>query len=129
MSEEITTSGAFRRSDVFTVQREDASAMVALFVRGVIDANTAPELAAAVDQVLAEVSSALIIDLTEVSFLASAGMTVLVKAKERSGERGFAVVADGPATSRPLSILGLDSELSLCASFDEARRRVSEPEN
>lgn len=128
MSEEIPTSGVFRRSDDFGVQREDASTTVALFVRGVIDANTAPELDAAVDQVLADVPSALIIDLTEVSFLASAGMTVLVKAKERSGDRGFAVVADGPATSRPLSILGLDSELSLCASLDAARRMV-EPEN
>ncbi|BCI92312.1 hypothetical protein NIIDMKKI_75180 [Mycobacterium kansasii] len=43
-------------------------------------------------------------------FLASAGMTVLVTANAQVvAPTRFAVVADGPATSRPIKLMGIDS--------------------
>lgn len=93
-----------------------------LAVRGEVDLVTAPQLTECIDAVLAEsVPAALIIDLTGVSFLASLGMTVLVKASEHVGKSArFVVVADGPATSRPLIMMGLDQIITLYTDLDAA---------
>jgi anti-anti-sigma factor len=66
--------------------------------------------------------AAIIVDLTDVDFLASAGMGVLVAARDRVSEgTGFAVVANGPATSRPLTIVGLADVIGMYPSLVEAR--------
>ena len=65
--------------------------------------------------------SALVIDLSKVEFLASAGMTVLVSAHaEVVPPTKFAVVADGPATSRPIKLTGIDSVFPLYRTLDGA---------
>lgn len=93
-----------------------------LSVSGELDLVTAPQLAESVDAVIAEhPPAALIIDLTGVPFLASMGMTVLVQTCERLGRSTrFAVVADGPATSRPLTMMGLDDTFALYGDLDSA---------
>lgn len=65
--------------------------------------------------------AALIVDLSKVGFLASAGMTVLVTAQaEVEPPTKFAVVANGSATSRPIKLMGIDSVLALYSSLDGA---------
>ncbi|MFC8530385.1 STAS domain-containing protein [Nocardia sp. NPDC057227] len=92
-----------------------------LAVAGEVDLATAPALENAIDAILGEKPASLIIDLTEVSFLASAGMATLVAAHQRAGEStAIAVVADGPATSRQLKMTSLDQVFSLYATLDEA---------
>ncbi|MFC8042495.1 STAS domain-containing protein [Nocardia sp. NPDC057353] len=92
-----------------------------LSVAGEVDLATAPALENAIDAILGERPASLIIDLTEVSFLASAGMATLVAAHQRAGEAtAIAVVADGPATSRQLKMTSLDQVFSLYATLDEA---------
>jgi anti-anti-sigma factor len=72
---------------------------------GAIDMLTAPELTERVRAVVAQRPTAVIVDLTDVEFLASAGMQVLVNThNEITPAIRFAVVADGPATSRPLAL-------------------------
>lgn len=124
MSDEISNPAFPAGRSVLGVSSDVVDGVVVLSVHDVVDAATAPELGAAIDKVLDAGPAALVLDLTAVSFLASAGMTTLMKAKERAGDLGFAVVADGPATSRPLRLLGLDTELAVCATVDEALRRV-----
>lgn len=124
MPDEINNPAFPAGRSVLSVSSEVIEGVVVLTVRDVVDAATAPELSAAIAEVLDGAPGALVLDLTDVTFLASAGMTTLMKAKERAGDLGFAVVADSPATSRPLRLLGLDSELALCATIDEALRRV-----
>ena len=69
--------------------------------------------------------AAVIIDLSDVDFLASAGMGVLVAARDKAdGTVGFAVVASGPATSRPLKLVGLADVVGLYSTLDEARAAV-----
>ncbi|OOK76118.1 putative stage II sporulation protein [Mycobacterium kansasii] len=54
-------------------------------------------------------------------FLASAGMTVLVTANAQVvAPTRFAVVADGPATSRPIKLMGIDSVFPLYLTLDSA---------
>ena len=64
---------------------------------------------------------AVVVDLSAVEFLASAGMGVLVAAHEDlTPAIRFAVVADGPATSRPLKLVGIADVVGLYATLDEA---------
>ncbi|KMO79954.1 Anti-sigma-F factor antagonist RsfB [Mycolicibacterium obuense] len=90
-------------------------------VSGVVDMLTSPQLESAIDAALAQKPSAVVIDFTNVEFLASAGMGVLVAAHDKAGsEVAFSVVADGPATSRPLKLVGIAEIVSLYPSLDEA---------
>ena len=60
-----------------------------------------------------------------VIFLDSAGTGVLVDARDRAvGTIKFGVVADGPATGRPLRLVGLADIVGLHATLDEARAAV-----
>ncbi|TRW82462.1 STAS domain-containing protein [Mycolicibacterium sp. 018/SC-01/001] len=97
----------------------DGVAVVA--VSGVVDMLTSPQLESAIDDALAQKPSAVVIDFTKVEFLASAGMGVLVAAHDKAGDDvAFSVVADGPATSRPLKLVGIAEIVSLYPSLDEA---------
>ena len=93
-----------------------------LVVHGELDTFTAPRLAKAIDHGLAASTTALVVDLSKLEFLASAGMSVLLdghRSAQGSGKR-LIVVADGPATSRPMKLMGLDQELNLRASLEAA---------
>jgi len=91
-------------------------------VSGVLDMLTAPQLDACLTASLKQNPLAIIVDLTDVDFLASAGMGALVAARDVAGENtGFAVVASGPATSRPLTLVGLADLIGLRPSMEEAR--------
>jgi anti-sigma B factor antagonist len=92
-----------------------------LAVGGEVDLATAPVFEKAIADVLADDPPAFVIDLTEVSFLASAGLQLLVATQERIGASGgFAVVADGPATSRPIQLTELDKVFALYPVLEEA---------
>ncbi|MFF0543890.1 STAS domain-containing protein [Nocardia thailandica] len=91
-----------------------------LTVAGEVDLATAPALETALESVLAAKPEALVIDLTAVGFLASAGMATLVAAHQRAGDTTVAVVADGPATSRQLKLTSLDQVFSLYTTLDAA---------
>lgn len=95
--------------------------VVVVSVSGVVDMLTAPQLATAIEAALAQNPAALVVDFTDVDFLASAGMGVLVAAHDRAGaDIRLCVVADGPATSRPLKLVGIADIVALYATLDEA---------
>jgi anti-anti-sigma factor len=110
----------------FAVEQSRIAGAVVISVRGDVDALTAPRLTEAILGALPEPPSAVIVDLSDVDFLASAGMTALITANERTapGVR-FLVVADGSGTSRPLKLMGLDRVLALYPTLDEAVSAVS----
>ena len=90
-------------------------------VTGTVDMLTAPRLEEAIRSATKSSPSALVVDLSRVEFLASAGMGVLVASKNAlSPTVRFAVVADGPATSRPLKLIGIADVVELFATLDEA---------
>ena len=114
-----TESGGSIQHTLSTTATEHDGIAV-LTVSGAIDLATAPQLRDAVAAAIGAAERGLVIDLTGVGFLASAGMTVLVEAKQQLGDKGFAVVADGPATARPLKLTGLDEPLALRPTLAEA---------
>jgi anti-sigma B factor antagonist len=90
------------------VSEQESDVAAVLSVAGAVDMVTAPQLEAHVSTVLSRQPTALVIDLSLVEFLGTAGIAVLVHVRNNAADMPFAVVADGPATSRPLQLLGID---------------------
>jgi anti-sigma B factor antagonist len=97
--------------------------VVVLAACGELDALTAPQLADAISTSLMDTqTAAVVVDLLDLQFLASACMTVLLDGHRTSSQlaKRFGVVADGPGTSRPMKIVGLDRVLTLHATLKAA---------
>jgi anti-sigma B factor antagonist len=97
--------------------------VVVLVAGGELDALTAAQLADAINTSLWDTqTAAVVVDLLNLQFLASAGMTVLLEGQRTSNQldKHFGVVADGPATSRPMKMIGLDQELNLHSTLEAA---------
>ncbi|HKH50959.1 MAG TPA: STAS domain-containing protein, partial [Mycobacterium sp.] len=91
-----------------TVEQKRVGEIDVLSVAGVVDMLTAPQLEEAITAAGKDSPQGVIVDLSAVDFLASAGMGILVAARdELPASVQFAVVADGPATSRPLKLVGI----------------------
>jgi anti-sigma B factor antagonist len=111
----------------FEVGKCQAGPAVVLNVSGEVDMLSAPYLAEAIHTALAAGPAALIVDLSKVEFLASAGMTVLVSAQaEAEPATRFVVVAHGPATSRPIKLMGIDRMFPLYGTLDSALNGVAD---
>mgnify|MGYP005986885619 CR=1 FL=1 len=123
----MMTDSAGSASLEIDVSRTDTATV--LTVRGEIDLGTAPHLNESIDAVLAEAApAALIVDLTDVVFFASVGMTVLLDAAARLGDAAtFAVVADEATTARPMTLVGLDQTLSMFTDLEAALAAVAGP--
>ncbi|MBO0865762.1 MAG: STAS domain-containing protein [Mycobacterium sp.] len=90
-------------------------------IGGEIDLSTAPAFEAAIAGALAEEPPVLVIELSAVQFLASAGLRILVAAQEKASKSAqVAVVASTPATSRPIELTGLDKVFSMYPTLDDA---------
>ncbi|MFB8279233.1 STAS domain-containing protein [Nocardia colli] len=102
-----------------TVASQDGATV--LTVAGEVDLATAPALESSIEAILNGKPAVLIIDLSAVSFLASAGMAVLVATHQRAGDStAIAVVADGPATSRQLRMTNLDQVFAVHSTLEAA---------
>jgi len=108
-------------TDPITTSVVHHDGVVVLAVGGEIDLATAPVFEAAISDALADDPAAFVIDLSDVTFLASAGLQLLVATQERIGQTTeFAVVADSPVTSRPIELTDLDKIFALYRTLDEA---------
>jgi anti-anti-sigma factor len=95
--------------------------IVVVTVGGDIDISTAPTLETAIGAVLKCIPTVVIIDLSAVELLSSAGLQVLSAANKKVAIPGrFAVVANSPATRRPIELTDLDQLFSLYRTLDDA---------
>ncbi|GAA5078225.1 STAS domain-containing protein [Nocardia iowensis] len=116
-----TSGDAYPLADTMTTTVAAQDGATVLTVAGEVDLATAPALESSIETILNGKPSALIIDLSAVSFLASAGMAVLVATHQRAGDAtAIAVVADGPATSRQLKMTSLDQVFAVYSTLQEA---------
>ena len=120
-------SGDSVNPTAFSVGKQQVDHAVVLTVSGEVDMLSSPQLAEAIQTALAAKPTALIVDLSKVDFLASAGMTVLVTAHaEVAPPTRFAIVANGAATARPIKLMGIDSVLSLYSTLDRALSAIAD---
>ncbi len=121
-----STSGASDPTRGFRVDVETQDKTVILAATGELDMLTAPRLDEAADQALDNAPQTLVLDLTNVTFLSSAGLSVLVGTHKHAGDgTDVVIVATGTATQRPLQLMGLDHDLPVYATRDEALAAAS----
>ncbi|MFC6088412.1 anti-sigma factor antagonist [Saccharothrix lopnurensis] len=124
----VATSGAEsaaatgpRAGQIGITVRGAGEGVVVVAVSGEIDMLTAPQLRADVLPRL-DAGDTVVLDLSGVSFLGSAGLAVLVEASQHGKRRGsaFRVVAVARAVIRPLAATGLGEVFSVFESVDRA---------
>jgi len=106
-----------------TFERPDAGCTL-LAIDGEIDTLTAGAMQRALERLLAESSDVLVIDLSEVTFLASSGLAVLIRAAHQAGERRLRLVSAARAVRRPLEITGSDQLFEIYADRRDALARA-----
>ena len=95
-------------------------AVTVLGVCGDLDAETSLRLSQVMSAELEPVVR-LVVDLTGVTVLGSAGIAVLLGSHRRAtGGRDVRIVAPTPLTSEPITLLGLDTTLHVFATLEEA---------
>lgn len=93
-----------------------------LTVQGEVDMLTAPRFESAVAELIACPDSVRVIDLSGVSFLASSGLAVLIRAAHRTEENGvrLRLVASTRSVRRPLEVTGADQLFEIHPDADAA---------
>jgi anti-sigma B factor antagonist len=108
-------------SDAAAVSVRDIDGTTVVSVSGAVDAVTAPALRSHIDIALDGDLQALVIDLSDVDFLGSVGLEVLVTARATAAETiPVVVVADGPITRRPIELTKVDEFVALHATLEDA---------
>jgi anti-sigma B factor antagonist len=123
VSEQPETDPGSAELDI--VQRE-VDGLLVIAVAGEIDLETAPALHEAVATGIERTRGRpCVLDLTEVTFLGSVGLNMLVEATQLAESRREPlriVVDSNRPVIRPIQVTGLDAVLSLYHSVDEAAR-------
>ena len=105
------------------LKTEEGGDSLVFKLRGSLDLATAPMVRAALSEATEKGGHHLIVDLTQLEFLDSTGLGVLIGAHRRAAERGGSfrlIVNDGPI-SRLLNITGLVTVFAAYHSLDDAR--------
>ena len=107
-------AGAVVGSQGLIVEKRWVDDVVVVAVSGEVDALTAPALTAAIGAARAGSSPAgVIVDLSQVAFLAAAGLGVLIAAHDEvTPTVRFGVIACG-AAARSITVLGLDGVITV----------------
>jgi anti-sigma B factor antagonist len=92
-----------------------------LDVAGEVDLSTAPALRARIDELIRDGVRTLVVDLTEVGFMDSSGLSVLVSAMKRMGDADgrLAIVCTRDPVLKVFTITGLDRVFAIHESLAE----------
>jgi anti-sigma B factor antagonist len=99
-------------------------------VRGEIHVSTAPEFSGLLTGAIGEGRTRMVLDLTDVEFIDSTGLSVLLNALRRVTRAGgrMALVCTNPTVLRLFEITKLDSTFDIFSGIGPALERVQEPE-
>jgi anti-anti-sigma factor len=89
----------------FAVDRTAVHGRPALRVRGELDVATVPRLAECVEAELASSPGALVVDLTETTFLDSSGARQLMRTARRAAEAGATLQVVCPRENSPVRLV------------------------
>jgi anti-sigma B factor antagonist len=122
-------SGTEQTADVdgLRIERDVEGSVVTVHVHGEVDTLTAPRVDSALADAYAEPDvTHVLLDLREVGFLGSAGLSVLVSRHEHGEAAGvpLSIVASRHATLRAIEVTSLDQVLRLYPSLAEALRAL-----
>jgi anti-anti-sigma factor len=122
------TPGAFKPDSLatsvesnFDVEVVNGTQAVVIGVRGELDLASSPALEQELERGAAATAEVVIVDLRNLEFMDSTGLSVLVRAHQRATENGqrFGVVRGPQQVQRLLSLTGVADRLNLADSPDE----------
>ena len=116
------TAGITHRLHGVTVTRARSSGAPGVLLRGAMDLGTASGLTATLDAAIRESRGAFVIDLCDVTFLDSSGVSVLVRARAMLGreERALLIICPPGPARRIFELAGIDDLLELFETRDQA---------
>jgi anti-anti-sigma factor len=111
-------------SDLLTVDIDTRGSAVVVSVRGELDLATVPVLRDRLDTVgeVSDSPSPLVVDLSAVTFIGSAGLALLVDLHNKCTDRGtpMALVATGSVVPRAIQVTALDQVFAMHDSVEDA---------
>lgn len=109
------------------VAKEGDTAVIRL--HGELDLASAPAFTAQFEEIGAQETTVVVIDLTELEFMDSTGLRSILMAHERCGESGqqFAVIPGENQVARLLEIARVQEHLNLIASLADIESTGEEP--
>ncbi|GHE84191.1 anti-anti-sigma factor [Amycolatopsis deserti] len=106
----------------FAVTVQEREAAVVVQAAGELDSSTVPRLRAIVRAVLTAAPGVLVLDLSGVTFLGTAGMHLLLEIQDRAGDTEVRFVAHARGTVKPLRITRIIDALDLYPTLAQALR-------
>lgn len=105
----------------FAAHTREVGADTVITVSGELDIHTAPDLTEVLSPAIAA-GQPVIVDLTDVTFMDSSGLSVFVTALKRAREAGttLVLVVSEPRVMRVFSITGIDTLIDIHATLDSA---------
>ena len=109
----------------FNVETRDGTQAVVIGVTGELDLASSPALEHELERGAASQAEVVIVDLRDLEFMDSTGLSVLVRAHQRATENGqrFGIVKGPQQVQRLLSLTGVADRLTLADSPDELLTR------
>jgi anti-sigma B factor antagonist len=117
------TTEPLREPPVRGTERRGETVVVRL--GGELDLYNAEEVRAALAQAIDSGTERIVVDMSEVEFVDSTALGVLIETRSRIGRDGLLLAAPQPETRRTLQVSGLDRHLPVHDSVDEALAAAS----
>jgi len=117
-------------SDLASFSVVKADEIVVGFLSGEIDLSNAKELESQIENAVPNTALGMVLDLSELRYLDSSGIRLLLSLAGRLRWRGQELVLAAPPESRcrrVLSLAGIESTVLLEATVDAARARLQDP--
>ncbi|MGN2638215.1 STAS domain-containing protein [Nocardia takedensis] len=111
------------QSPILTVEIEPRGSAVIVAVGGEVDMSSAPVLGARIAQAIRSDPALLVVDLSQVRFFGSAGLSLLAETSDLVAEGSLRVVAVG-GPLRTIRLAALDQILDL---FDTVEGALADP--
>lgn len=115
----MSNADGLRKDPVLRVEKQGDACVVKL--GGELDLYNAPQVREALTDACGDSSERVVVDLSEVEFIDSTALGVLIEARTRlDNRRAFLLAAPGLETRRALEISGLDRHFRVHTSVSEA---------
>ena len=119
MAERTADGGSLRREPVISTERTGDGCVVRL--AGELDLYNAHTVRDALLAACADEPKRVVVDLSEVDFIDSTALGVLIEARSKlQNRKGFLLAAPGLETRRALQISGLDRHFAVHQTVDDA---------
>ena len=111
------------------VERSRSDGYELLTVEGELDIATAPRMIGVLNEAIAEMSAPLVVDLTDVVFMDSTGLALLMNARARVVRqgKGFAIICPNGPLARVFEIADMVDSLRVCPDRASAREAATQP--